>query len=189
MVTILGMLIPLSLSVCVCRLQKRKYLQGKRGFLKPPFRLPDYIEATGITKIREAQLDSIGDKSMRQKQRDRMRPKRGKIAIDYQVMPVSLSLSLSLCVTCPVFCGRVVQVLHDAFFRHQTEPNFSRFGDLYFEGKEFEVKYRGFKPGYISDKLKRALGMTVHLHSYVSPPHKSLVISRLYKNNDHLLQI
>jgi len=82
--------------VSLCRLQKRKYLQGKRGFLKPPFRLPDYIEATGITKIREAQLDSIGDKSMRQKQRDRMRPKRGKIAIDYQVMSLCLSVSLSL---------------------------------------------------------------------------------------------
>lgn len=27
--------------------QKRKYLQGKRGIEKPPFKLPDFIEATG----------------------------------------------------------------------------------------------------------------------------------------------
>ena len=52
-------------------LQKRKYLQGKRGFLK----LPSYIEATGITKMRESRLSALGDKSMKQKQRDKMRPK------------------------------------------------------------------------------------------------------------------
>lgn len=28
--------------------QKRKYLQGKRGLEKPPFKLPEFIEATGI---------------------------------------------------------------------------------------------------------------------------------------------
>ncbi len=27
--------------------QKRKYLQGKRGIEKPPFKLPEFIEATG----------------------------------------------------------------------------------------------------------------------------------------------
>jgi len=30
--------------------QKRKYLQGKRGLEKPPFKLPDFIEATGEEK-------------------------------------------------------------------------------------------------------------------------------------------
>ncbi len=34
--------------------QKRKYLQGKRGLEKPPFKLPDFIEATGITEMRNA---------------------------------------------------------------------------------------------------------------------------------------
>lgn len=29
--------------------QKRKYLQGKRGIEKPPFKLPEFIEATGKT--------------------------------------------------------------------------------------------------------------------------------------------
>jgi hypothetical protein len=28
--------------------QKRKYLQGKRGIEKPAFKLPDFIEATGV---------------------------------------------------------------------------------------------------------------------------------------------
>jgi len=64
-----------------------------------------------------------------------MRPKRGGLGIDYQV-------------------------LHDAFFRHQTKPkNMTTFGDLYHEGKEFELKFRKFKPGVISDKLKKALHM------------------------------
>jgi len=35
--------------------QKRKYLQGKRGFEKPPFMLPQFIEDTGISKMRSAQ--------------------------------------------------------------------------------------------------------------------------------------
>jgi hypothetical protein len=34
--------------------QKRKYLQGKRGLEKPPFRLPEFIEATGIGEMRQA---------------------------------------------------------------------------------------------------------------------------------------
>ncbi len=33
--------------------QKRKYLQGKRGIEKPPFKLPEFIEATGIGEMRQ----------------------------------------------------------------------------------------------------------------------------------------
>ena len=33
--------------------QKRKYLQGKRGIEKLPFKLPDFIEATGGCTRRE----------------------------------------------------------------------------------------------------------------------------------------
>lgn len=33
--------------------QKRRYLQYKRGIHKIPFRLPTYIENTGISKVRE----------------------------------------------------------------------------------------------------------------------------------------
>jgi len=115
--------------------QKRKYLQGKRGYEKRPFELPSFIAATGITQIREKQLQLGVERSMKQKARSKMRPKRGGLGIDYQV-------------------------LHDAFFRHMTKPkNMSKYGELYFEGKEFEQKFKKFKPGYISDRLKRALNM------------------------------
>ena len=33
--------------------QKRKYLAGKRGYVKPPFDLPTFIKETGITELRE----------------------------------------------------------------------------------------------------------------------------------------
>eukprot|EP01084_Bolivina_argentea_P302326 521821_1 len=125
-------------------LQKRKYLQGKRGFLKPPFKLPSYIEATGITKMRDNRLNVLGDKSMKQKQREKMRPKKGGLEISYNI-------------------------LHEAFFRHQTKPDdLTGFGDLYYEGKEFMMKFRKFKPGFISDNLKKALSMTPR-YRVVSP--------------------
>lgn len=34
--------------------QKGKFLQGKRGIGKQPFRLPDFIAVTGIEKVRKA---------------------------------------------------------------------------------------------------------------------------------------
>ena len=37
--------------------QKRRYLQYKRGIHKTPFKLPDFIENTGITKVREQAND------------------------------------------------------------------------------------------------------------------------------------
>ena len=104
--------------------QKRKYLQGKRGFLKPPFRLPDYIQATGISKMRETRLEALNEKSMKQKQREKVRPKKGGMEIDYAI-------------------------LHDAFFKHQTKPDMTGFGDIYHEGKEFEMRYRKFRPGFV----------------------------------------
>lgn len=33
--------------------QKRKFLQGKRGIEKPPWQLPEFIEATGISTMRQ----------------------------------------------------------------------------------------------------------------------------------------
>lgn len=92
----------------------RKYLQGKRGIEKPPFQLPDFIAETGIAKIRDAIMEQEQNKKGKQKARERIRPKMGKIDIDYQV-------------------------LHDAFFKYQTKPSMTNHGDLYFEGKEFEV--------------------------------------------------
>jgi splicing factor 3B subunit 2 len=79
--------------------------QGKRGIEKPPFELPEYIAATGITKLRETAREMDEKKKLKSKTRDRVQPKRGRIEIDYQV-------------------------LHDAFFRYQTKPKLSKPGDL-----------------------------------------------------------
>ena len=34
-------------------------MQGKRGFEKPPFELPDYIQATGIMEMRQALAEKV----------------------------------------------------------------------------------------------------------------------------------
>ena len=114
--------------------QKRKYLQGKRGLEKPPFQLPAFIEATGIGEMRQAYLEKADSKSMKSKGRERMAPKMGKLDIDYQI-------------------------LHDAFFRHQTKPALTGHGDLYYEGKEYEASIRHARPGVLSQELQTALEM------------------------------
>lgn len=60
------------------------------------------------------------NKKLKSKQREKMQPKMGKLDIDYQV-------------------------LHDAFFKHQTKPNLTVMGDLYYEGKEYEARV-SFQP-------------------------------------------
>ncbi|KAL2160327.1 hypothetical protein VTH06DRAFT_1500 [Thermothelomyces fergusii] len=113
---------------------KREYLSSKRGIEKPPFKLPKFIAETGITEMRDAVLEKQAEQTLKQKQRERVQPKMGKLDIDYQK-------------------------LYDAFFRHQTKPDLTRFGDVYYEGKEWEADYRIFKPGELSDALREALGM------------------------------
>ena len=114
--------------------QKRKFLQGKRGVDKPPWELPPFLAATGIGKLRDAYAAKEEEKSAKGKAHARMAPKLGRIDIDYQL-------------------------LHDAFFKHQTKPRLSREGDLYFEGKEYEVELANKRPGHISAALQTALGM------------------------------
>uniref|UniRef100_A0AAV1VIP5 PSP proline-rich domain-containing protein n=1 Tax=Peronospora matthiolae TaxID=2874970 RepID=A0AAV1VIP5_9STRA len=114
---------------------KRKYLQGKRGIEKPPFQLPEFIAQTGIAAVRDSVAEDDEKKRNKQRARERVQPKMGRVDIDYQV-------------------------LHDAFFRFQTKPKLlTRLGDLYYEGKEFEVKLKTKVPGQLSDELKAALGM------------------------------
>ncbi|KAL3134731.1 hypothetical protein ABBQ32_007731 [Trebouxia sp. C0010 RCD-2024] len=133
--------------------QKRKYLQGKRGIEKPPFVLPDFIEATGIGQMRQAYQEKEENKKLKQKQRDRMQPKVGKLDIDYQV-------------------------LHDAFFKHQTKPHLTRLGEIYYEGKEFEARVKNAKPGILSEELRNGLGMAegspppwlINMQRYGPPP-------------------
>lgn len=124
---------------------KRKYLQGKRGIEKPPFELPDFIKRTGIMEMRAALQEKEDQKTLKAKMRDKVRPKMGKIDIDYQK-------------------------LHDAFFKWQCKPEMTIHGDLYYEGKEFETKMKDKKPGEMSDDLRIALGMPVGANAHKVPP-------------------
>merc|ERR1719291_331147 len=124
---------------------KRKYLQGKRGIEKPPFDLPDFMKKTGIMEMRAALQEKEEAKGMKSKMREKVRPKMGKIDIDYQK-------------------------LHDAFFKWQTKPRMTLHGDLYYEGKEFEIRLKEKKPGDLSDDLRTALGMPVGPNAHKVPP-------------------
>ncbi|GAA5852131.1 hypothetical protein JCM8547_000169 [Rhodosporidiobolus lusitaniae] len=114
--------------------QKRDYLQGKRGMEKPAYQLPSFIADTGIATQRDAVKEKEEQQSLKQKTRERVQPKMGKIDIDYQK-------------------------LHDAFFRFQTKPKMTEFGELYYEGKEYETKLKEKKPGDLSQELKEALSI------------------------------
>ncbi|KIV98437.1 uncharacterized protein PV09_09746 [Verruconis gallopava] len=113
---------------------KREYLSSKRGIEKPPFRLPKFIADTGIAEMRDAALEKQAEQSLKQKQRERVQPKMGRLDIDYAK-------------------------LYNAFFKFQTKPELTRFGEVYYEGKEFETNLRHLRPGELSDELKEALGM------------------------------
>ena len=117
--------------------QKRKYLQNKRGTEKSPFELPEYIRETGIMEMRNA-MQELDDKAgLKGRQRQKMKPKMGRLDIDYQK-------------------------LHDAFFKFQTRPKLSKFGDMYYEGKEFEADVKVKRPGDMSHELREALNMPLN---------------------------
>ncbi|KAJ8601202.1 hypothetical protein CTAYLR_003246 [Chrysophaeum taylorii] len=132
---------------------KRRYLQGKRGVEKKPWALPEFIAQTGIEKIRKAIEEAEALKKVKQKTRERVQPKMGRMDVDYQV-------------------------LHDAFFKWQTKPYLSDHGDLYYEGREFEVHLKTKRPGTLSAALKAALGMPdgapppwlINMQRYGPPP-------------------
>eukprot|EP01086_Lenisia_limosa_P003156 TRINITY_DN17418_c0_g1_i1.p1 TRINITY_DN17418_c0_g1~~TRINITY_DN17418_c0_g1_i1.p1 ORF type:complete len:517 (+),score=143.36 TRINITY_DN17418_c0_g1_i1:85-1635(+) len=132
---------------------KRRYLMCKRGYVKPPFELPDFIKATGIHKMRDNTDEMQINPSLSQKAKEKVRPKMGKIDIDFNV-------------------------LHDAFFKYQTKPDMTIHGELYYENKEFETRPRDARPGIISDTLRDALGMSktnpppwlVNMQRYGPPP-------------------
>ncbi|KAH7889189.1 hypothetical protein F5I97DRAFT_1923764 [Phlebopus sp. FC_14] len=113
---------------------KRDYLQGKRGIEKPPFQLPSYIADTGIATMRDAVKEKEANMSLKAKTRERVQPKMGKIDIDYQK-------------------------LHDAFFKFATKPAVTGFGEMYYEGKEFETTVREKRPGDLSPELIEALSI------------------------------
>ncbi|EGN95876.1 hypothetical protein SERLA73DRAFT_187126 [Serpula lacrymans var. lacrymans S7.3] len=113
---------------------KRDYLQGKRGIEKPPFQLPAYIADTGIATMRDAVKEKEANMSLKAKTRERVQPKMGKVDIDYQK-------------------------LHDAFFKFATKPPVTGFGEMYYEGKEFETSLKEKRPGDLSPELVEALSI------------------------------
>ena len=121
--------------------RKRKYLAGKRGFVKAPFDLPAFIKATGIGELRDAMKEQDSTKTTKVRAREKMHPKMGRMSIDYER-------------------------LHDAFFLHQTKPSLTKHGEIYYEGKECEGRLKDKRPGFLSEELRTALGMT----SLSSPP-------------------
>ncbi|KAH8740254.1 Cus1p U2 snRNP protein [Cryptosporidium ryanae] len=132
---------------------KRRYLQGKRGLERPPYKLPSYIEETNIAEIRALLLEEESRMTMKQKQRRKIRPKLNKMDIDYQV-------------------------LHDAFFVYSTKPALTQIGELYYEGKEYEFRNKNIRPGKLSKRLKDALGLQpnwpppwlIKMQKYGPPP-------------------
>lgn len=54
--------------------------------MKMPFKLPEFIENTGISKLRDPFVMRDGQAMVRQKLKERMNPKMGKIDIDYEVL-------------------------------------------------------------------------------------------------------
>ncbi|KAJ5176450.1 uncharacterized protein N7482_002327 [Penicillium canariense] len=113
---------------------KREYLSSKRGVEKAPFALPKFIQETGIAEMRDAALEKQEQSTLKQKQRERVQPKMGRLDIDYQK-------------------------LYEAFFRFQTKPELTRYGEIYYEGKEYETNLKHLRPGDLSDELKEALSM------------------------------
>ena len=113
---------------------KREYLSSKRGVEKATFSLPKFIQDTGIAEMRDAVLEKQENASLKQKQRERVAPKMGKLDIDYQK-------------------------LYEAFFRFQTKPELTRYGEVYYEGKEYETNLKHLRPGELSDELKEALSI------------------------------
>ena len=113
--------------------QNGKYLQSQRGKVRKPYKLPDYIEATGISRIRLIELPV--HISLQQKTRRRMRPKLGRTDIDYQI-------------------------LYDAFFKYQTKKRLTKLGEVYYEGKETDKRMSKFRPGKLSRNLRNALGIS-----------------------------
>lgn len=125
--------------------QKSAYLAGKRGIEKPPYQLPSasfvplaflfvraapthplvlpthvgFIADTGIATQRDAVKEKEDQQSLKQKTRERVQPKMGKIDIDYQK-------------------------LHDAFFKYQTKPKMTEFGEVCGVPPPSLVKARSF---------------------------------------------
>ncbi|KAG7266752.1 hypothetical protein CRUP_028730 [Coryphaenoides rupestris] len=96
--------------------------------------------------MREALQEKEDAKTMKTKMREKVRPKMGKIDIDYQK-------------------------LHDAFFKWQMKPKLTIHGDLYYEEQRvLRTRLKEKKPGDLYDELRIASGNAVGPNSHKVPP-------------------
>ena len=65
---------------------KKKQFFFKKGLYKQLYKLPTYIENTGISKLRDPVAEKNTMRMIRIKLKERMNPKLGKIDIDYDVL-------------------------------------------------------------------------------------------------------
>ncbi|GMG28655.1 unnamed protein product [Ambrosiozyma monospora] len=89
--------------------------------------------------MRDTSGNKEDDTTLKQRMRERVQPKMGQLDIDFNK-------------------------LYDAFFKYQTKPDLFSFGQVYYEGLEYtdrlnRYKASKFRPGVMSDDLKKALGM------------------------------
>ena len=95
----------------------RKYYLGlptgkaRYGIEKPPFQLPSYIADTGIATQGDAIKEKEANMSLKFRTRERLQP---KMDINYPKP-------------------------HDAYFKFQTKPPLTGFGETYYEGEEFDT--------------------------------------------------
>ncbi|ODQ78223.1 hypothetical protein BABINDRAFT_162887 [Babjeviella inositovora NRRL Y-12698] len=119
---------------------RKDYLSSKKGVEKPPFRLPSFILDTGIADMRNTGAEDTAA-TLKQKTRERVQPKMGKLDIDYNK-------------------------LYNAFFKFQQKPPLSLFGEVFFEGKNHETSdLAQYRPGHYSSELRAALGMSSQLNA------------------------
>ncbi|AMD20235.1 HDL509Wp [Eremothecium sinecaudum] len=123
---------------------KREYLSGRSLLEKKPFELPDIIKLTNIEDMRNSMPDAgQGDASLKKDARSRVRPRLGKLDLDYSK-------------------------LHDTFFRlgRNWKPDLLLpYGDQYYENRNLEQEVmwasmrRKYRPGRLSAQIRKALGL------------------------------
>ncbi|KAG9395104.1 protein of unknown function (DUF382) [Carpediemonas membranifera] len=113
---------------------KRRFLATKA--MRSSYQLPPSVEATGVGRVRAHALEHERTASAAQLARERVRPKMGKLGVDYQI-------------------------LFDAFHKHRYTPRLTRAGDVFYEGRDSLNREgsRRFTPGVITRALREALGM------------------------------
>ncbi len=88
---------------------------------KAQYQLPAYIADTGIATMKDALKEKEAESTLKQRTRERVQPKMGKMDIDYQK-------------------------LYDAFFKFQSKPHLSAYGDTTTKAKSTRLSTRTSDP-------------------------------------------